>query len=704
MGYSNMVAPLNYLLRQDVKWNWSAECQAAFDGVKHALTHAPVLATPDFTLPFEVIADASGSQHAGALGAVLLQEGRVIAYESRQLIPAERNYTTTEQEALAVVHALKVWRCYLEGVPFVVVTDHCPNTYLPTQPLLSRRQARWSEFLQQFNFTWEYRPGRHNVADPLSRLPGAPSGMLAVVEVVGKRPSGRQATSKSPCSAVLLPVLPEHFTAFAQQLVEGYTVNPGFESEARAAGWMLRPDGLWLRKGKIVVPRLPHLTNEILHHLHSAVYAGHFGINKTLAAVQRLFWWTNMRGDVVRFVTHCDGCQRNKVGGKAPAGLLLPLPVPHDRWSSVGMDFVVQLPKTRTGFDAILVFVDRLTKMVHLAATTSDCDAFETARLFLANVWRLHGLPSTIVTDRGSVFTSHFFSQLCVSLGVRQLMSTAFHPSTDGQTERANRVMEDTLRAFVSPNQDDRDALLPMVEFAINNAVQASTGETPFYLNYLGHPPTPFTMQLPEVGDARLKVPAVAKYTAELQEAVKRARVCLEAAQQRQKAYADRRRSDVTIVVGDKVLLSTRNIHLKHPGSTKLLPKWLGPFEVIKQVNPVAFKLQLPASMSRLHPVFHASLLKPYVGSGPVQPPPVDLEEGDGVFVVEALLDTRTRSVGRRKVVEYLIKWAGYGHEHNTWEPESNIRDPDLLADFKASVAAVPPEPPATGRVRRPRR
>ena len=150
------------------------------------------------------------------------------------------------------------------------------------------------------------------------------------------------------------------------------------------------------------------------------------------------------------------------------------------------------------------------------------------------------------------------------------------------------------------------------------------------------------------------------------------------------------------------VLLSSKNINLKHPGSTKLLPKWVGPFKVVQQINPVAFKLALPAALSRLHPVFHASLLKAYLASGSVQPPP-PLELADGadsdVYKVESLLDKRKR--GRR--VEYLVKWEGYGNEHNTWEPESNIRDSDLIAGYKASVVAADPEP-APRRFRRARR
>jgi hypothetical protein len=166
-GYSKMVVPLTNLTRKDKRWKWTEECQEAFENVKHALTNAPVLAPPELQKPFEMVLDASGV----GLGAVLLQDGRPVAFKSRKRSPAEQNYTVTQQEMLGVIHALKTWQCYLEGSVFTNVTDHCPNTFFDTEVNMSRRQARWSEFLSRFEFDWEYRSGRTNVADPLSRNP-----------------------------------------------------------------------------------------------------------------------------------------------------------------------------------------------------------------------------------------------------------------------------------------------------------------------------------------------------------------------------------------------------------------------------------------------------------------------------------------------------------------------------------------------------
>jgi len=186
-------------------------------------------------------------------------------------------------------------------------------------------------------------------------------------------------------------------------------------------------------------------------------------------------------------------------------------------------------------------------------------------------------------------------------------------------------------------------------------------------------------------------VPAVDQFTAVRQQALARAKECLIAAQCRQKVNADRHRRPVNIAEGDMVLLSSKNIKIKHPGTRKLLPRWLGPFRITKAINPVAFKLDLPENMKSLHPVFHASLLKPYRSDGVIQPPPpIILEDGDVLFEVDMLLDKRpkSRGRGRRPVFEYLVKWAGYSHEHNTWEPASHIGDPSLITDLDNRLQA----------------
>ena len=331
------------------------------------------------------------------------------------------------------------------------------------------------------------------------------------------------------------------------------------------------------------------------------------------------------------------------------------------------MDFITQLPETRKGHDAILVFVDRLSKMVHFAPTRTDVSAKGVAQLFFEHVFRLHGLPKDIVSDMDAWLTSRFWKALMSLLGTRLSMSSAFHPESDGQTERVNRTLEQMLRMFVSPAQDDWDVLLPAVEFACNSAVHDSTGETPFVLNYGRQLPAPVDRA---VGDV---VPAADDFVGEMRRALESAKSHLLKSQQRQKSYADSRRRDCEFQVGDEVLLSTRNLRLKSPGARKLLPKFIGPFQIVARVGDVAYRLALPDTL-RIHDVFHVSLLAGYVAGKDYKPPPLPIVvDGALEYEVERVLLHRPRSSGNKTVYDYLIKWQGYGPEHNSYEPESNL-------------------------------
>jgi hypothetical protein len=254
--------------------------------------------------------------------------------------------------------------------------------------------------------------------------------------------------------------------------------------------------------------------------------------------------------------------------------------------------------------------------MAHFIATVTTVTAEETSRLFIDFVYKHHGLPRKLVCDRDTRFTSRFRVALYNVLGTKQAMSTAFHPQTDGLTERVNRILEDMLRHYVSPTQDDWDFYLCLVEFAYNNAWQESIQTTPFILNYGQHPLTPLN-----IGINRWHVPTAKGLVQSMSSIMQEAKKHLLAAQNRQKSYADTKTREISFDVGTHVLLSTSNIKLKMPGASKLLPRWIGPFKVLKKVDKVAYKLELPETL-KIHDVFHISLLKSYKTSGKVQPPP----------------------------------------------------------------------------------
>jgi hypothetical protein len=684
LAYSAVAKPLTDCLKTSlgVRMLWSAECEAAFQLLKDKLVQAPVLTAPDFAedaAPFEIISDAS----AFAIGAVLMQGGRPIAFESRKLNAAEQGYHTTDREFLGVVHALRTWRCYVEGAahPVVLVTDHNPLVGLQAAPALTgkqlpavRRQARWLEELQRFHVTWQYRPGRTNVADPLSRCP-----TYAGHDVVESCSYIAAVTRQKQTPPTQNPAVQE---GMIQEIQKAYAADAWFSNEANTSKLDFSQQ-LWWKAEAVAVPDSSTIKQAIMAEFHDTPYSGHCGTARTTRSISRYYWWPNMATDVAEFVKTCSTCQRNKPSQQKQAGLLQPLSIPDRKWSSVSMDFVVTLPVTAAGHTAMMVMVDRMSKMAHIAPCTDEITAEEAARIFLHEVVRLHGMPVEVITDRGSQFTSGLWKELCKIWEVKQCISTSFHPQTDGQTERMNRIIEDMIRHFVGPQHDDWDRHLDAIEFAINDAWQESIQTTPFMLNYGQHPRRPGVPR----PDMVVKNMAAEDFAIRQRKAEDTAKVCMEAAQQRQKSYADQHRKEVQFSVGEQVLLNTKNIKLKNPGKRKLLPKFIGPFPILEKVGPVAYKLQLPAKW-RIHNVFHVALLKQFNSSARSTPPPPPIEIDEELeYEVEFILLHRDshRCWATQKVTgcrrEFLIKWSGYGPEHNTWEPEANLTHCQELID-----------------------
>jgi transposase InsO family protein len=397
-----------------------------------------------------------------------------------------------------------------------------------------------------------------------------------------------------------------------------------------------------------------------------------------------------MTSHVKRFVKACHSCQANKPSAVAPAGLLQPLPVPAKPWESVSMDFITQLPAcTDSGRDAIMVVVDRLTKMVHLIPMHTASSASQTAQLFLNNIFKHHGMPRSLISDRDAKFTSAFWKTFITSLGTSLNMSTAYHPQSDGQTERMNRTLEQILRHYINYHHDNWENFLPLVEFAMNNSPSRTTGFTPFYLNYGINPHTPLSLVAdvaPEISN-----PTASELHAQWRLALEQAQVSMRLAQDTQAAYADIKRSkSPSYALGAKVMLNTAHINFKHAPSDKLTPRFIGPFKIKSQVSALAYKLDLPRSM-KIHPVFHVSLLKPYhedpINPAPIPPLPVIASDDEEEYEVEQILAKRT---GRANKVYYLVRYKGYGPEEDEYLPLSHLKHcKELIADFESKLVSA---------------
>jgi hypothetical protein len=355
------------------------------------------------------------------------------------------------------------------------------------------------------------------------------------------------------------------------------------------------------------------------------------------------------------------------------------------------MDFIEKLP-TSDGYDSILVVVDRLTKLAIFVPTTTSLSARGLADLFVRHVFSKHGVPVDIVSDRGTKFTSAFWSSLSAALGIKQNLSTAYHLQTDGQTERVNQVLEQYLHLYVNYDQDNWAALLPLAEFAYNNAPHSSTNMSPFFATYGYHPTLDIAPRLARAGSA-------AEHAENLRDLHEHAKKEIAKAIDRFRTAADRGRLPAPDYrVGQHVWLSAENIRTTRP-SRKLAERRLGPFRIAEIVSKSAVRLDLPPHLRTIHPVFHVSLLEPVSsddipGRRQAPPPPVEAE-GELEWEVESILASRLR---RRKLY-YLVQWSGFtdDNDRTSWEPAANLRNASVLV---AEFHRLHPEQPGPSALR----
>jgi hypothetical protein len=367
-----------------------------------------------------------------------------------------------------------------------------------TSKKLSERQKRWEQFLSQFDFKIEFRPGKEGgKPDALTRRPGylptEDDERITQNEGILLKPEYFQDTKLEAMELVEFQDMDEEripeesrndkeIQAIKEALDTGQKEMKGIA--LGLCQW--KDDRLWYQ-GKIWIPNNEDLRTGIIQKCHDQPSAGHGGTTKTTEMVSRRYYWPKIRETIKRYVKNCDTCQRKKVVRHVPYGLLQPNEAPDRPWKSIAMDFITDLPKSE-GYDTILVVIDRLTKMSHFIPCRKDLDTRQFANLFMKEVVRLHGLPRDIITDRGTLFTSDIWKETTKELGIERRLSTAFHPQTDGQTERTNGILEQYLRAYINYQQDDWTDFLPIAEFAYNNAYQETIKTTPFFADFSINP------------------------------------------------------------------------------------------------------------------------------------------------------------------------------------------------------------------------
>ena len=576
-NFSTIITPMIEVIKGRT-FEWNGAAQAAFEEIKERLTSAPVLALPSFSKTFEVECDASGV----GIGAVLTQETRPIAYFSEKLNETRKKYSTYDKEFYAIVRALENWRHYLVGGEFILHSDHEALKYIQGQHKLNPRHAKWVEYIQSFHFVIRHKAGKLNKgADALSRR-------HVLVSVLGTKVLGFE---------------------FIKDL---YTQDEDFKelmekSTPHAHGLFHQEAGFLFKGARLCVPKCG-MRELLIREAHGGALAGHFGVEKTTSMLKEHYYWPKMSKDVEHIVRRCTVCQLAK-SHVLPHGLYSPLPIPMAPWEDISLDFVLGLPRTQRQKDAIMVVVDRFSKMAHFVPCHTTHDATQIANLYFKEIVRLHGIPKTMVSDRDTKFLSHFWLTLWRKMGTHLKFSTTCHPQTDGQTEVTNRTLGTLLRVLVKKNIKAWDELLAHAEFAFNRAPSKATGLSPFQIVYGQNPRTPLDLtSLPTPTKFSWEAEKRAK---EIQDLHVHIRERIERANNQAMAHANKRKKHVAYQPGDLVWLHLRKERFPGKRKSKLMPRSDGPFEVLEKIGPNAYTIDLPGDYG-VSATFNVADLSPY--------------------------------------------------------------------------------------------
>jgi len=689
-GFSTIALPLTDATKNDITFIWASKQQVAFDQLKHAITSAPVLQLPNQLLKWVLYTDASGF----AIGGVLCQPDvnnclKPVIFLSHKLSGSELNWPVYEKEFYAIVYCLKQCQWYLQGNDVTIYTDHKSLQYFISQKSLSPKQSRWIEFLSAFYCNIEYKEGKYNVvADALSRRPdhqsnstderhNTDSHSTEIIRNAIRINSIIQQTVSTTFSNLFGISTFTVGDDYLDKVKQAYADDSVCKSiiEANGTPMYTISHGFIYKGTRLYIPPFDSLKSPLLYEYHDSASSAHRGIASTHERIKRHFYWPHMQHDIEEYCRTCKECQQSKVVNQLKNGLLQPLPIPNNKFDDISMDFITHLPTTTSGNNVILVIVDRLTKYARFipleAYHTHDLPAAQVTADAVFTYWcRIFDVPLTIVSDRDPQFTSKFWTALFEKYNTQLKLSTAYHPQTDGQTERTNRTLEEILRSYLSPTQTDWDTWLSSAEIAYNNTCHSSTGQTPHELVFNQH-----RRSMADFIALAHNTPSKAVITAEKR--IQLAKQCIERAQKRQLQEANKHRRDIKYNVGDLVFISTEHITPTGTTSNKLMYKYMGPYRIIRRISDVAYEIKLPAK-SKLHPVFYVNRLRKFYprleqfaddDGNDIEPPPAIVDE-DYEWEVDQILKDRIAKNGQR---QYLIKWKGYTSIHNTWEFIDNL-------------------------------
>ncbi len=718
-GFAGVTRPLTALTRKSRPWQWGKEEIEAFEKLKTSFTSAPILRQFDDTRVCFLETDASDFAIAGVLSQRF--DGhpgdtgfdgdiRPIGFYSCRLNPiGEINYTVHDKELLAILRCLREWRHLLIGSPYpiVVITDHRNLEYFNERRELSSRQARWAQFLADYRLEIRFRPGSEGgKPDSLSRRADykttsdktfkvwneASKAVLLPKEIFSETVKGRRGVTvdknfNGVGNSTMLTDM-ERFGFSEEDIRGGMAVAILPIKGISDYGWERKAKTSMLTyKGKMVVPDNDFAKYSIVSARHDSILAGHVGRDKTLDLVWRDYYWPSARAYIENYVATCEHCQRTKSMRHKPYGMLKPIQVATRPWKEISFDLIEGLPIS-DGFTDILVVVDRFTKMAHFVACDNSLTAEKLAGIMLKEVFLRHGLPDRIVSDRGSEFASKLWKEVLKRLSVSRDLSTAFHPQTDGQTERVNQTLEHFIRHYCNYQQDDWNSLLPMAEFSYNNSKHSATNQSPFFVAY-GYNPR-FEVQGAFANAESFAGAALATSWESRWKEIEEQQV---KAQEKMKVYYDKHRAEPpSYKVGDLVWVDAKNIRTDRP-TKKLEDKRIGPLPITEKISTHAYRVKLPKGLL-VHDVFSIDLLELFKkNDNPLRPKPpgrVVESPGEEIYEVEEVVGSRVF----RGVLQYRVQWKGYhGVEKSTWEKideDSNFFD--AIREFHARYPGRPGE------------